>query len=71
MSPVYLNGEQISIVDNYKHLGNYISTNITDRNIIENVCDFYQRSNWVLSDFGICDSISLDALHKTYCMHNV
>ena len=36
---------------------------------MENVCDFYQRSNWVLSDFGICDSISLDALHKTYCMH--
>ena len=27
----YLNGEVISVVDSDKHLGNYISTNITDR----------------------------------------
>ncbi len=69
IAPVFLNGEKIDVVDSDKHLGNYISTCITDRNIIDNVCDFYQRSNWVLSDFGICDSMSLDSLHKTYCMH--
>ena len=32
----YLNGEVIPVVDSDKHLGNYISTNITDRNIIDN-----------------------------------
>ena len=40
----YLNCEVIPVVDSDKHLGNYISTNITDRNIIDNICDQYQRS---------------------------
>ena len=40
---IYLNGEVIPDVDFDKHLGNYISTNITDRNIIDNICDLYQR----------------------------
>ena len=65
----YLNGEVIPVVDSDKHLGNYISTNITDRNIIDNICDLYQRSNRVISDFRVCDSNALDSLHRTYCMH--
>ena len=59
----------IPVVDSDKHLGNYISTNITDRNIIDNICDLYQRSNSVISDFRVCDSNALDSLHRTYCMH--
>ena len=31
----------------------YISTNITDRNIVGHFCDLYQRSNSVISDFNI------------------
>ena len=65
----YLNGEVIPVVDSDKHLGNYISTNITDRNIIGNICDLYQRSNRVISDFRVCDSNALDSLHRTYRMH--
>ena len=42
---VYLNGEKIPVVDSDKHLGNFISTNIADKNITENVCDLYTRSN--------------------------
>ena len=38
---VYLNGEKISVVDSDKHVGDFISTNIVDRNILENVCDLY------------------------------
>ena len=53
----------------FTHLGNYVSTNISDRNIIANVCDLYQRSNLLISDFRVCDSQTLDCLHKTYCMH--
>ena len=45
ISPIYLNGTPVTVVNKDKHLGNYISTNIYDRNIISNVCDFYQRSN--------------------------
>ena len=47
--PIYLNGVQISIVEHKKHLGNYVSTNISDKNIIANVCDLYQRSNPLIS----------------------
>ena len=67
--PIYLNGEAIPSVGSDKHLGNYISTNIADRNIVDNVYDLYQRSNWVISDFRVCDSSTLDSLHRTYCMH--
>ena len=62
-------GEVIPVVDSDKHLGNYTSTNITDRNIIDNICDLYQRSNRVISDFRVYDSNALDSLHRTYCMH--
>ena len=34
-----------------------------------NVCDLYQRSNLIISQFRSCDSETLDRLHKTYCMH--
>ena len=67
--PIYLNGEQISIVEREKPLGNYVSTHISDRKIIANVCDLYQRSNLLISDFRVCDSQTLDCLHKTYCVH--
>ena len=67
--PIYLNGEVIPSVSSYKHLGNYISTDIADRNIVDNVYDLYQRSIWVFSDFRVCDSSTLDSLHRTYCMH--
>ena len=42
--PIYLNGEVIPSVGSDKHLGNYISTDIADRNI-DSVYDLYQRSN--------------------------
>ena len=67
--PIYLNGEVIPSVGSDKHLRNYISTDIADRNIADNVYDLYQRSNWVISDFRVCDSSTLDSLHRTYCMH--
>ena len=66
--PIYLNGVHVSIVEHEKHLGNYVSTNISDRNSIANVCDLYQRSNLLLH-LRVCDSQTLDCLHKTYCMH--
>ena len=48
--PIYLIGEVIHSVGSDKHLGNYISTDIADINIVDNVYDLYQRSNWVISD---------------------
>ena len=69
--PIYLNGEEVSIVEHEKHLGNYVSTDIADRNIIADVCDLHQRSNLLISDFRVCDSITPDNLHKIYCMHYV
>ena len=65
---IYLNGEKVSIVEHENHLGNYVSTDIADRNIIADVCNLYQRSNLQISDFRVCDSITLDNLHKIYCI---
>ena len=39
---IYLRYKVILIVELDKHLGKYISTNIKDRNIIDNICDLYQ-----------------------------
>ena len=67
--PIYLNVERVSIVEHEKHLGNYVSTDIADRNIIADICDLYQLSNLLISDFRVCDSITLNSLHRIYCMH--
>ena len=69
ISPIYLNGTPVTVVNKDKHLGNTRSTDIYNRNIISNVCEFYQRSNSVISDFSICDSETLDKVHSTFCMH--
>ena len=67
--PRYLNGERVSFVEHEKHLGNYVSTDIGDRHLIVDVCDLYHRSNLLISNFRVCDSLTLDSLHKIYCMH--
>ena len=59
---IKLNGQPVSVV-------NYISDSIHDRHILNNICDLYQRSNLLISQFRSCDSETLDRLHKTYCMH--
>ena len=69
LPPIYLNGAMIPVVDSDKHLGNYISTNIPDRHIIDIIYDLYQQRNRVISDFRVCDSSTLDSLHRTFCMH--
>ena len=66
---IKLNGRPVSVVHKDKHLGNYISDSIHDRHILYNVCDLYQRSNLIISQFRSCDSETLDKLHKTYCKH--
>ena len=69
LGPICLNKQPISIVDNDKHLGNYISNDIHDRNIVSSVCDLYQRSNSTISDFNACNSDTLDRLHSSFSMH--
>ena len=66
---IFLNGQKVEVVDHDSHLGNYVATDLRDINITKHVCDLYQRSNNVISDFNACDSVTLDALHQNYCMH--
>ena len=33
------------------------------------MCNFYQRSHGLINEFRACDCITLDNLHRTYCMH--
>ena len=67
---IFLNGQKVEVVDHDSHLGNYVATDLRDINITKHVCALYQRSNNVISDTNACDSVTLDALHQTYCMHN-
>ena len=46
LPPIYLNCEKVSIVDHEKHLGNYVATDIADRNMIANVCDLYHSGEY-------------------------
>ena len=46
-----------------------MSTDIYDKNIISNECDFYQWSNSFINDVSICDSEILDKVHSTFCLH--
>ena len=69
LGPIYLNNQSISIVYHDKHLGNYISTDVHDRNILANVCDLYQLSNSIITEFRVCDSETLDSLHSTFCIY--
>ena len=66
---IILNGQPVSVVFKDKHLGNYISSSINNRHIIENTCDLYQRSNLLISQFRPCNSETLDRLHLTCYMH--
>ena len=50
---VYLNCEKIPVVDSDKHLGNFISTNIADRNITENVCYLYKQIGYEPADLTV------------------
>ena len=66
---MYLNNQSFSIVSRDEHLGIYISTEIHDKNSLANVCDLYQLSNSIITEFHACDSEILDSLHSTFCMH--
>ena len=51
-----------------KHLGNFISNHIYDRNVKVHVCRLFGKTNVVLCDFGYCDSSTLVNIHITFCM---
>ena len=53
-----------------KHLDNFISNNIYERNIKEHVCRLivFCKTNAILCDFGCCDSSTLVNIHRTCCM---
>ena len=39
----------------------------TEKHISEFVGDLYRQSNHIISNFNMCDSITLNHLHDTYC----
>ena len=60
-------GQYIEVVSEENHLGNLINNDIYRRKKIWVVVDFYRRSNHIISNFNMCDSITLNHLHATYC----
>ena len=49
---IQLFNHTIEVVDSYTHLGNYISTNIEDKNV-QKLLRFYMRTNYMLADFNM------------------
>ena len=65
---LYLCNQPVNLVEHETYLGNDIVSDIFDRSIYHTVHTFYQKSNHVISDFRILDSLSLHKLHSTYCI---
>ena len=49
------------------HLGNHIYNYIYRKTLSEFVGGFNRRSNHIISNFNMCDSITLNHIHATYC----
>ena len=64
---VKLCGQYIEVVSDEFHLGNHIYNDIYRKQYYEFVGDFYCRSNHIISHLNMCDSITLNHLHATYC----
>ena len=65
---VSLGGCTIMAVKSDKHLGNYISNNVHDRNIDATICNFYRKSNEAIADFMCCESQTIHDIHRMFCM---
>ena len=69
LDPICLNKHTISVVDNDKHIGNYIYHYIYDKNIVSSICDLHERNNSIISDFNACNSDTLNRVYSSFCMH--
>ena len=65
---IKFNDQPVFVVHKDKHLGNYIADCIHDRHILDNVCDLYQKSNFI-SQFRSCDSETLDTVPLSVIAH--
>ena len=65
---IQLCGKKVLLVSHETYLGNCIGTDIFDREIIQSVCAFNQRSNHLITDFSMIDSFSLYKLNSNYCI---
>ena len=53
---IELCGTKVQIVDSEVYLGNFIASDLSDRNITSNMGDFYRRSNQLRADFYMLPS---------------
>jgi hypothetical protein len=66
---IYVGNDKVQVVNEEKHLGNTLFTDIAKRDMIGTVRDLYMRTNILLSDFTHTDSVTLSQLFNTYCMN--
>ena len=59
-------GEIIDAVHFGKHLGNKMYANIYKHDMRALIGDVYLRSNSVIANFNMCDSVPLNNIHSTY-----
>ena len=65
---ITLCGEKVISVKSKTYLGVSLNSDITDRAITQTVCSFYQKSNQVIANYCMLDSLSRCKLHTSFCM---
>ena len=64
---VYINSKTLSLVDTYKYLGHYITSNLVDdKDILRQVQANYAKGNMLCNKFIDCSSEVKGVLFKTY-----
>ena len=64
---ITLSGSPVEVVTHETYLGNFIGTNIYERDIKSVVSGLYRRANHVRADFGCIDCFTHYKLFSTYC----
>ena len=67
MPVIKLCNHVVEVVDNEVYLGSRIYNDIYTSNIDEYVCDFERRSNHVIHNFAMCDSVTLSRIFSSHC----
>ena len=55
------------VIDFIHFLGNKMYDNINKHDMTAVIGEFYLRNNSIIANFIMCDSVTLNNLHSTYC----
>ena len=66
---IKINGVKIAVEKDYKHLGNHVSTDNQNANIDHLIHDMNTRTNTILREFYMLNSMSRRTIFNSHCLH--